>query len=476
MKRWLLIFALLFTPVYGHAADPDLGITAGDIRFSESTLVSGDTVRIYAAISNHGDIDTSGYVFFYQGSQPIGASQVVTASTGGIQDEVWVDFTVPYGSFNIRAEIKGQDPGDINSSNDLAITNLFTPIEDEDHDGVKDSEDNCPSDANPGQEDSDGDGAGDACDDDDDNDGLTDDVEDELGTDPTNSDTDGDGADDPDDAEPLNPSVQESQPDPEPEAEESDDEADTNSGDDPSADSSNEDSDSSDDENAEEDEEEDDEGFFLFNEREPEGILQVSSNASFVYLPVSWRSYEFRAIVPENSDISLKWDFGDGVTSALPEVVHTYRKPGEYNVTLTAVDESGETTLDSETIRISFFNLANPYVKIIIGLLVLLLLTSLVLSFRRGGKDRAVRVRKPRGRTLEPVIMSAKANDVSVDDVVDEDEAEELDDVENVDDTEDEEVEPVAAAPVKKVKKTRKRSKTKKKKVSTKKKRRPKKN
>lgn len=474
MKRWLLIFALLLTPAYGHAVDPDLGITASDIRFSESTLVSGDTVRIYAAISNHGDIDTSGYVFFYQGTQPIGASQVVTVSTGGIQDEVWVDFTVPYGSFNIRAEIKGQDPGDINSSNDLAITNLFTPIEDEDGDGIEDDEDNCPNDANPGQEDSDGDGVGDACDDDDDNDGLTDDVEDELGTNPKNSDTDGDGAEDPDDAEPLDPNVQENQPEPEPE-EDSSDEDDSN--DDSDTDDSQQEENASDDEDSdEESDEEEENSFFLFNEREPEGILQVSSNASFVYLPVSWRSYEFRAIVPENSDISLKWDFGDGVTSALPEVVHTYRKPGEYRVTLTAVDESGETTLDSETIRISFFNLANPYVKIIIALLVLLLLTSLVLSFRRGGKDRVKSVRKPRRGKLEPVIMTAEADDIDMDDSMEEDLAEdEMDEDEELDDLEEDEIEPIAPAPVKKIKKTKKRSKTKKKKAPPKKKRRPKK-
>ena len=47
--------------------------------------------------------------------------------------------------------------------------NLFT---DADDDGVRDSEDNCPNDYNPNQEDFDGDGTGDACDDDVDNDGV----------------------------------------------------------------------------------------------------------------------------------------------------------------------------------------------------------------------------------------------------------------------------------------------------------------
>ncbi|NIP78115.1 MAG: hypothetical protein GWM90_02475, partial [Gemmatimonadetes bacterium] len=35
---------------------------------------------------------------------------------------------------------------------------------DRDEDGVLDGDDNCPADANPGQEDTDGDGEGDACD------------------------------------------------------------------------------------------------------------------------------------------------------------------------------------------------------------------------------------------------------------------------------------------------------------------------
>jgi hypothetical protein len=78
---------------------------------------------------------------------------------------------------------------------------------DSDGDGVRDSLDNCPANANPGQDDFDGDSLGDACDPDDDNDGLTDVQEAAAGANPLNPDTDGDlisdGSADPDDGGPI---------------------------------------------------------------------------------------------------------------------------------------------------------------------------------------------------------------------------------------------------------------------------------
>jgi hypothetical protein len=68
--------------------------------------------------------------------------------------------------------------------------------QDTDGDGVKDGVDNCGTSANADQKDTDADGTGNACDNDDDNDGLSDAGEAEIGTDPLKPDTDGDGVKD----------------------------------------------------------------------------------------------------------------------------------------------------------------------------------------------------------------------------------------------------------------------------------------
>ena len=65
-----------------------------------------------------------------------------------------------------------------------------------DGDGIAAKKDNCPDKSNPSQADNDGDGLGDACDDDDDNDGMPDKYENANGfkrTNPKDADKDADG-------------------------------------------------------------------------------------------------------------------------------------------------------------------------------------------------------------------------------------------------------------------------------------------
>jgi hypothetical protein len=75
---------------------------------------------------------------------------------------------------------------------------------DADGDAVPDAADNCPAIANASHLDTDADDSGDACDIDDDNDGLTDLAEAALGTNPLVADSDSDGVNDRLDAFPTN--------------------------------------------------------------------------------------------------------------------------------------------------------------------------------------------------------------------------------------------------------------------------------
>ncbi|MBI1908054.1 hypothetical protein HYS28_01390 [Candidatus Uhrbacteria bacterium] len=205
----LALCAALAFPPSARAATADLSIDQGSITFSTSTFYAGDDIRIYAKVRNVGDTDMTALVIFYQGSAVIGRTQPISLRAGGAPEEVFVDFTVPNASFNIRAVVSGAEPADENTSNNEATTLLYTPLQDDDRDGVEDDADNCPNDANGTQADTDGDGDGDACDSDDDADSLSDATEESRGTDPADDDTDDDGVDDADDVAPTDPDVSE---------------------------------------------------------------------------------------------------------------------------------------------------------------------------------------------------------------------------------------------------------------------------
>lgn len=389
MKLLLPIFLLLILPVSTHAATVDLGISSSSISFSDD-LVAGSTIRIYAEVTNQGEVDVAGYVSFFQGTVPIDDSQVISVRAGGLSEEVYVDFVVPNGDFNIRAEIRGTDPEDENADNDVAITKLYSPIFDDDGDGVENDSDNCPQKSNASQTDTDGDGDGDACDDDDDGDSLTDDVESELGTDPRDSDSDGDGVDDADDAyptdedrtviEPVVVAAPAPAPAPTPV---------TTAAAAPAVSTTDDTATTVLAQATEEPPVVEEEVLEVEEPASTGEALSFSPKAIFSYSRDSWNTFVFTAVTPETAGYQYQWDFGDGVTSSRAEVRHTYNASGEYAVTFRVTDPSGQVSEDSATVHVRFWTLQNRIVDILLAFLSLLLLVGVAAVIRLSRKPRA---------------------------------------------------------------------------------------
>lgn len=354
LKNILLVFCLalvgsLFIFSVARAYTYDLGIGNEDIFFSKDVLISGESLRLYAVIHNYGSEDVSGYVSFYSGESLIGDSQVVSVRADGLSDEVYVDWVVPGGSFNIRAVIMGQNPQDDNPDNDVAVSGLFTPLLDSDGDGIADNNDNCPADYNPDQTDSDGDGLGNACDPDDDNDGIPDSEEGSSGTSPTNPDTDGDGINDGSDPYPLDPNNNPPAPNIPPPADNYGDE-----GIDEDNNAPKEASGAAEGQSLGEEAEQEEWGYHPFEEF---GL----SDVDIIVKQIDWRTFEFTPYlnIMETPTMVYEWDFGDGITSNKKETIHTFPGAGGYFITLKVVDEGGVTATNKISVDISFFNIGN---------------------------------------------------------------------------------------------------------------------
>lgn len=351
MQRFFIgvvMLGLFFFPCAVRASYVDLSFGENAISFSESTLYAGETIRIYARVRNVGDTDATASVMFYQGGMIVGQSQAVSLRTNGNSDDVYVDFTVPNGTFNIRAVLQGSSPQDMNPANDATQTALFYPIVDADRDSVIDDEDNCVNDVNVDQIDTDHDDIGDVCDEDDDGDGVPD-PSDQYPLDPSKS------------ADPVAPIVLapvvsaprlEVVPLVATESAEKDSQATSAA-----------------------------EGTEAETEVSVAPVvsrLTTSPLARFSWEQIDWRTYEFTLAQQPEESVQFSWDFGDGATSVQPQITHAFSGPGSYAVTLAIIDGSGTILSDAQTFDVTFFHLGNPQV---IGLIVLLFIALFIFGF-----------------------------------------------------------------------------------------------
>lgn len=352
-----LLSLVVALPQRAHASTVDLSLDSNSISFSESTLYAGDSIRIYAKVRNVGDTDVSAYVTFYQGGMLIGTSQAVSTRTGGNPDDVYVDFTVPTGSFNIRAVIQGSSPQDDNPANDAAQTPLYTPIVDADRDGVIDDSDNCVNDSNADQLDTDKDGQGDVCDSDDDGDGVAD-SSDQYPLDATKSKDAPAVIAAPVVATPVITTT-------------TNETATTSSSaalsTAPSSSSGSAATLSVSSAGA------DDTLVPVVAVASATSKLTTSPLARFTWKQVDWRTYEFTLAEQPTDGVRFSWDFGDGATSVQPQITHAFSGPGSCTVTLAIVDDAGNTLSDAQTFDVTFFHLGNPQVMGIMSLLMLAL-------------------------------------------------------------------------------------------------------
>lgn len=307
-----LLFALAFPfSLMAAGYDKDLYFSADDIRSANEILV-GKNVRLYVTVHNDSDSDLTGVVKFYNEKTGtyIGTDQPISVLSQKT-DDVFVDWEPQAsGNHNIAVRIVPWSEGD-NPDNNKITRTFFVDTDydgdgignrndpDDDNDGVPDHQDDLPFDAKESK-DTDGDGVGDNADTDDDNDGVPD-ARDAFPLDPKESkDTDKDGIGDNADAFPFD-------------AKESKDIDGDGVGD--NSDTDNENS-------------------------GPQPSIQVKDNDIKVGEAITFSA--LKSFDQDGKIVDYRWNFGDGMVADGLIVDHTFKKPGEYYVTLKVTDDKGE--------------------------------------------------------------------------------------------------------------------------------------
>ncbi len=74
--------------------------------------------------------------------------------------------------------------------------------------------------------------------------------------------------------------------------------------------------------------------------RQPKPVISASESAGAIPFEVTFTSEG--TVDPDGDELAYRWDFGDGSTSSEVSPVHTFEKPGNYDVRLTVTDPEGE--------------------------------------------------------------------------------------------------------------------------------------
>lgn len=361
-----LVCFLMALPVNAQEYDNDISLEEGSVQTASDILV-GDTVRIYATVTNNSNVDLSGVVKFYDENKEafIGEDQAVSVIANKT-DDVFVDWEAEEtGNHAIGVRVLPWDEDGDDPNNNKVTKTIFVDIDsdgdgignktdsDDDNDGVADVNDAFPLDPDESQ-DTDGDGIGNNADTDDDNDGISD-IADLFPLDANESvDGDGDGIGDNSDAFPDDPN-----------------------------------------------ESVDTDGDGVGDNSDPDNanhgpIPKITTDKNTVSKGSIVTFNALKSYDPDGEIVSFDWDFGDGTVETGVVIDHIFKKTGTYSVKLLTADDKGETREITTEIRVIMK--WQTIALLVVTLILILLLVSFKKIFPKSKKTAPAT--KPAKRTV----------------------------------------------------------------------------
>ncbi len=371
-----IVCLLMAIPVFAQQYNQDLSLEEDSVQTVSDILV-GETIRIYATVSNNSNADLSGVVKFYdENSQSfVGVDQPVSV-VANKTDDVFVDWNAEaVGNHSISVRVLPWDEEGDNPNNNKVTKTIFVDVDsdsdgvgdrsdpDDDNDGVIDVNDAFPLDSDESQ-DADEDGIGNNADTDDDNDGISD-IVDLFPLDKNESvDRDGDGVGDNTDVFPDDPT-------------ESIDSDGDGVGDNSDPDNQN---------------------------HGPVPKITTEKNTVSKGSIVTFNA--LKSYDPDGEIVNFDWDFGDGTTETGVVIDHSFEKTGIYEVSLLAVDNKGEQR--KQTIEIRVIIKWQTIALLVVTLLLILLIAGRQIIFSNGKPGKvAIPTSKPVKRKV-PIRKKAR--------------------------------------------------------------------